>query len=35
MEQLKSNIASSTLRLSDEVLKGIEAIHLAHPNPAP
>lgn len=35
MAQLKSNIASSTLQLSAEVLKGIEAIHLAHPNPAP
>lgn len=35
MEQLRSNIASAELVLSDEVLKGIEAIHDAHPNPCP
>lgn len=35
MEQLRSNIASADLVLSDEVLKGIEAIHEAHPNPCP
>lgn len=35
MEQLHSNIASADLLLSDEVLKGIEAIHDAHPNPCP
>lgn len=35
MDQLKSNIASNELSLSDEVLKGIEAIHQQHPNPAP
>ncbi len=35
MEQLRSNIASADLLLSDEVLKGIEAIHDAHPNPCP
>lgn len=35
MEQLRSNIASADLVLSDEVLKGIEAIHDAHPNPCP
>lgn len=35
MEQLRSNMASADLVLSDEVLKGIEAIHDAHPNPCP
>ncbi len=35
MEQLRDNIASVELELSDEVLSGIEAIHNAHPNPAP
>jgi aryl-alcohol dehydrogenase-like predicted oxidoreductase len=35
MEQLRSNIASCTLRLSGEVLDGIQAIHDAHPNPSP
>ncbi len=35
MEQLKSNVASHNLRLSAEVVKGIEAIHQAQPNPAP
>lgn len=35
MEQLRSNIVSADLLLSDEVLKGIEAIHDAHPNPCP
>lgn len=35
MEQLRSNIASADLVLTDEVLKGIEAIHDAHPNPCP
>ena len=35
MEQLKSNIASADLKLSDEVLAGIEAIHKEQPNPAP
>ena len=35
MDQLRSNIASADLVLSDEVLKGIEAIHDAHPNPCP
>ena len=35
MEQLRSYIASADLVLSDEVLKGIEAIHDAHPNPCP
>ncbi|AKH67788.1 putative oxidoreductase, aryl-alcohol dehydrogenase like protein [Spongiibacter sp. IMCC21906] len=35
MAQLKSNIDSADLVLSDEVLEGIEAIHSAQPNPAP
>jgi len=35
MEQLKSNIESSELRLSDALLEAIEAIHLAQPNPCP
>ncbi|MEX0288473.1 MAG: NADP(H)-dependent aldo-keto reductase [Flavobacteriaceae bacterium] len=35
MEQLKENISSIDLELSDEVLQGIEAIHNNIPNPAP
>jgi len=35
MEQLKENIDSIDVSLSDEVLEGIEAIHKAIPNPAP
>ncbi|WP_127018797.1 NADP(H)-dependent aldo-keto reductase [Flagellimonas beolgyonensis] len=35
MEQLKENIESIEVNLSDEVLEGIEAIHKAIPNPAP
>ncbi len=35
MEQLRSDIASIDVELSDEVLEGIEAIHNANPNPAP
>src|SRR5690606_482702 len=35
IEQLKQNIDSISLNLSDELLKGIEAIHVAQPNPAP
>ncbi len=35
LAQLDSNLASSELTLSAEVLKSIEAIHKAHPNPAP
>ena len=35
MEQLASNIGSFDLKLSDEVLAGIEAIHKDQPNPAP
>lgn len=35
MAQLRANIASIELQLSDEVLEGIEAIHQQHPNPSP
>ncbi|WP_211825061.1 NADP(H)-dependent aldo-keto reductase [Kistimonas asteriae] len=35
LEQLDSNLASSELTLSDEVLEAIEAIHAEQPNPAP
>ncbi|MGQ7959409.1 NADP(H)-dependent aldo-keto reductase [Pseudomonas sp. SP16.1] len=35
LQQLDSNLASSELKLSQEVLAGIEAIHKGQPNPAP
>lgn len=35
LEQLNSNLASIELRLSEEVLTAIEAIHKDQPNPAP
>ncbi|MHA6492621.1 NADP(H)-dependent aldo-keto reductase [Pseudomonas borbori] len=35
LEQLDSNLASAKLQLPEEVLAGIEAIHLQQPNPAP
>jgi aryl-alcohol dehydrogenase-like predicted oxidoreductase len=35
MEQLRSDIDSIQLSLSDDVLEGIQAIHQAHPNPCP
>ncbi len=35
MEQLKQNIASHNIILTDEILKGILQIHQIHPNPAP
>ncbi len=35
MEQLRSNIASANLVLTDDVLKGIEVIHKRIPNPGP
>ena len=35
MEQLASNIASRELTLTEDVLKGIEAIHTQQPNPCP
>ena len=33
MDQLKENIDSIDIRLSDEILREIEDIHLADPNP--
>lgn len=35
MDQLKENINSINIELSEEVLKDIEAVHAAIPNPAP
>jgi hypothetical protein len=35
MAQLETNLASIDVRLSDEVMQAIEAVHLAHPNPCP
>lgn len=35
LEQLRTNIASVDLQLSDEVLSGIEAVHSALPDPCP
>ena len=35
MDQLKENIGSIEVNLSDEILEGIEAIHADIPNPAP
>ncbi|MCG8668265.1 MAG: NADP(H)-dependent aldo-keto reductase [Pseudomonadales bacterium] len=35
MEQLKTNLTSSELTLSKEVLKDLEAVHKEHPYPAP
>ena len=35
LEQLESNLASVELRLSDEVIAQIEAVHQTQPNPAP
>ncbi|MDE1166866.1 MAG: NADP(H)-dependent aldo-keto reductase [Pseudomonas sp.] len=35
LEQLEANLGSFELKLSDEVLAGIEAIHKDQPNPAP
>ena len=35
LEQLDSNLASLDLKLSDELLAGIERIHTGQPNPAP
>ncbi|MEH6627471.1 MAG: NADP(H)-dependent aldo-keto reductase [Motiliproteus sp.] len=35
LEQLQSNLDSIILKLSDEVLAAIEAIHSEHPNPCP
>ena len=35
MRQLKDNIGSINVKLTDEVLAGIEAIHNEIPDPAP
>jgi aryl-alcohol dehydrogenase-like predicted oxidoreductase len=35
MEQLKENIESIHIQLSNEVLKEIDNIHAQYPNPAP
>lgn len=35
LAQLEQNIGSQALELSEDVLKGIEAIHIEQPNPAP
>jgi aryl-alcohol dehydrogenase-like predicted oxidoreductase len=35
MEQLKENIDSIEVNLSEEVLREIEAVHAAIPDPAP
>ncbi len=35
IEQLKENIDTHDLKLSDAVLDGIEAIHISQPNPSP
>ncbi len=35
LEQLEANLASAEMKLSAEVLAGIEAIHTQQPNPAP
>lgn len=35
LTQLRNNIDSLNIHLSEEVLNGIEAIHRQHPNPGP
>jgi aryl-alcohol dehydrogenase-like predicted oxidoreductase len=35
MAQLKSNIDSINVNLTDELIEGIERIHQSHPNPCP
>lgn len=35
MTQLKTNLGSASLELSDEVMQAIEAVHRAQPNPCP
>jgi len=35
MEQLKSNIESATIQLSNEVIEQVENIHQRYPNPSP
>ncbi|EWC41066.1 NADP(H)-dependent aldo-keto reductase [Stutzerimonas stutzeri] len=35
LEQLESNLGSASIKLSNEIVEGIEAIHKEQPNPAP
>ncbi|MBK3868278.1 NADP(H)-dependent aldo-keto reductase [Pseudomonas stutzeri] len=35
LEQLESNLDSASIKLSNEIMEGIEAIHKEQPNPAP
>jgi aryl-alcohol dehydrogenase-like predicted oxidoreductase len=35
MAQLRTNLASATVNLSQEVMQDIEAVHRSHPNPCP
>ena len=35
MEQLKENVESASLVLSEEVIAAIEEVHNTYPNPAP
>jgi len=35
MEQLRENVESAHVALSEDILRGIEAIHIQHPNPSP
>jgi len=35
MEQLKTNLGSAAIKLSDDVMKAIDAAHRAQPNPCP
>ena len=35
MQQLKTNIDSVNIELPKELIKGIEDIHVSHPNPCP
>lgn len=35
LEQLRANLASSEMKLSDDVLDRIEQVHRVHPNPCP
>ena len=35
MAQLKANIDSIELKLSKDLIRALEAIHVAHPNPCP
>ena len=35
LDQLKTNLESSQLNLSSEILGELDAVHVMHPNPAP